>query len=359
MVISVKRALILFGGVSSEHDISLISAKSVIENTPKDKYELILIGITKDGRWFLYEGDIEKLVDDKWLEDEKNITPAIISVDAADHGIIIFGEKIKKVKIDVVFPVLHGKNGEDGTVQGLLQLAGIPFVGCDMTASTCCMDKVITNTLADAAGIKQAKWLGLHEKDYPREKNQFIKKAEEHLGYPIFVKPANAGSSVGVSKAVDQSSLDAAILKAFEQDSKIVLEQGISGLEIECAVLGNDEPIASILGEIEPCNDFYDFDAKYINEASRLYIPARLSPEKALEVREAAINTYKALGCSGFARIDFFVRHSDGAVLLNEPNTIPGFTSISMYPKLFAASGIGYSELIDRLLELAGERLKK
>ena len=351
-----KKSLILFGGVSSEHDISLISAKSVIENTPKDKYDIITVGITKDGRWYLYTGDVENLPEDKWLCDKDKLKPAVLSPDRADHGIIVLGEKAKKIKVDVVFPVLHGKNGEDGAVQGLLQLAGIPFVGCDMISSACCMDKVITNTLLDEAGIAQAKWLGLKEHEYKENGEEFIKKAEEYLGYPIFVKPANAGSSVGVSKAADKDSLKRAIAKAFKEDTKLVLEEGITGKEIECAVLGNEEPIASLVGEIESCNDFYDYDAKYINEASKLYIPARIEQKISDEIRETAVRAYKALGCSGLARVDFFVREGDNKVLLNEPNTIPGFTSISMYPKMFQKSGVEYPELIDRLFMLACER---
>ncbi len=354
-----KKVLILFGGVSSEHDISLISAKSVIENMPKDKYEPVLMGITKQGDWYLYEGDVDLLLEDKWLEDEAFITPATVSLSRNDHGIIVFGEKTEKIRIDVAFPVLHGKNGEDGTIQGLFQLSGIPFVGCDMIASACCMDKVYTNTLADAAGIPQAKWIGVREYNYAKEKEEIAKKTEEYLGYPVFVKPANAGSSVGVSKATDAKSLDEAIIKAFKEDTKLVIEEGIFGAEVECAVMGNEEPVAAIPGEIEACNDFYDFDAKYINSASNLYIPARISQEKLDEVRSAAVNAYKALGCSGLARVDFFVRHSDGAVLLNEPNTIPGFTSISMYPKMFAASGVAYDELIDKLLCFALEKWEK
>ncbi len=354
-----KKALIIFGGVSSEHNVSLNSAKSVIENTPENEYELYLIGITKEGKWYLYEGDVSLLPEDKWLEDKSKLTPAIVSVDREDHGIIVFGKKTEKIRIDVVFPVLHGKNGEDGTIQGMLQVAGIPFVGCDMLASACCMDKIITNTLADNAGILQAKWLGLREYEYAQNKTYFIEKTKNYLGFPVFVKPANAGSSVGVSKATDEKSLEAAIEKAFKEDSRIVLEEGISGKEIECAVLGNENPIASVVGEIVPANDFYDYEAKYINAASELHIPARITDEKANEVRFAAINAYKALGCSGLTRVDFFIRESDSAVLLNEPNTIPGFTSISMYPKLFCAAGIEYSDLIGRLFKYAIEKWEK
>lgn len=355
-----KNVLILFGGVSSEHDVSVVSACSVIENMPKDKYNLILVGITKDGRWLKYDGDTSKLPEDKWLEDESCLTKAVISPDRADHGILVFSKVgVEKIYIDVVFPVLHGKNGEDGAMQGFLQLAGIPFVGCDMISSACCMDKVMTNTLADAADIPQAKWLGFSKYDYDKNSEEYLSKAQEYLGFPIFVKPANAGSSVGVSKATDKETLVAAIEKAFKEDCKLVLEEGIVGHEVECAVLGNEEPIASVCGEIVACNDFYDYEAKYVNPASELYIPARLPQEKIDEVRTAACNAYKALGCSGLARVDFFVRSSDGKVMLNEPNTIPGFTSISMYPKLFAASGVPYSELIDRLLILAMEKWKK
>ncbi len=352
-------ALILFGGVSSEHDVSVVSAKSVIENIPSDKYNVIMLGITKDGKWFKYDGDVKNLPEDKWLDDSASLTKAVISPDRNDHGLLLFeADGVKTLKIDVAFPVLHGKNGEDGTIQGFLQLAGIPYVGCDMLSSACCMDKVMTNTLADAAGIPQAKWLGLNEYDYNKNPEIYIDKAAEYLGFPIFVKPANAGSSVGVSKADCKASLATAIVKAFKEDSKLVLEEGIVGMEVECAVMGNEEPIASICGEVVPCNDFYDFEAKYVNPASELHIPARLSEEKIEEVRAAARNAYKALGCSGLARVDFFVRSSDGLVMLNEPNTIPGFTSISMYPKMFAASGVPYAELINKLFTLALEKWK-
>ena len=350
------RVAVLFGGVSSEHEISLKSATNVIQNLPKDKYEVVPVGITKKGRWLFYPGDVKNIALGQW-DSNPDCTPAVILPDPMYKGIMkIENDSFSFTKIDAVFPVLHGKNGEDGAVQGLLQLAGIPFVGCDMISSACCMDKVITNTLLDEAGIAQAKWLGLKEHEYKENGEEFIKKAEEYLGYPIFVKPANAGSSVGVSKATDKESLKKAIEKAFKEDTKLVLEEGITGKEIECAVLGNEEPIASLVGEIESCNDFYDYDAKYINEASKLYIPARIEQKISDEIRETAVRAYKALGCSGLARVDFFVREGDNKVLLNEPNTIPGFTSISMYPKMFQKSGVEYSELIDRLFTLACER---
>ncbi|MBP9987954.1 MAG: D-alanine--D-alanine ligase [Ruminococcus sp.] len=354
-----KNALIIFGGVSSEHEVSNNSASYVIANTPTDKYNVIRVGITKEGRWFKYDGDVKNLPNDKWTEDTENLTPAIISPDRADGGLIVFGEKTEKIKIDVVFPVLHGKNGEDGTIQGFLQLAGIPFVGCDMLSSACSMDKVMTNLLADAAGIEQAKWLGLSEYEYNKDHDANVDKAAEYLGFPIFVKPANAGSSVGISKATDKESLKTAIEVAFKEDSKLVLEETIVGKEVECAVLGNEKMFASICGEIVPCNDFYDYEAKYINPASELHLPARISDETMKRVQKVAKKTYAIMGCSGLARVDFFVRNSDSKVIFNELNTIPGFTSISMYPKMCAASGIPYSELIDRLLTLAMEKWAK
>lgn len=343
-----KTVLVIFGGVSSEHDVSLVSARSVIKNIPSDKYEVLTLGITKDGRWLKFDGDADLLPGDKWAED-KSCTPAFISPDSSYHGLIVLEKTgIRTVHIDAVFPVLHGKNGEDGTIQGLLQLARIPFVGCDCVSSGVCMDKTLTNAMADCAGIAQAKWLSSTSYDFEKDAEAFIKKAGEYLGYPVFVKPANAGSSVGVGKAKNADELLECIKNAFRYDDKVALEEFIDGAEVECAVLGNEEPIASTVGEIAPCNEFYDYEAKYEGD-SALHIPARIGEDKIQEVCAAAKRVYKALGCSGLARVDFFVRRSDGAVLLNEPNTIPGFTPISMYPKLFEAVGISYGELLDRL----------
>lgn len=353
-----KKALVIFGGVSSEHSISLMSAESILRNIPTDKYEVIKMGITSDGRWYLFNGDISILKDDKWASPEY-CTPAFVSPDASVHGIVVLhGGKYEEIYIDVAFPVLHGRNGEDGTIQGLFTMAGIPFVGCSCASSAVCMDKAFTNALADAAGIDQAKWVAANKRDYELHPLCIIERAEEKLGYPIFVKPANAGSSVGVGKADNRDELCAAMENAFKEDEKIVLEETVIGREVECAVLGNEDPIASDIGEIVACNEFYDFDAKYV-EDSELHIPAHLPKEKRDEVREAAVKAYKALGCSGLTRVDFFVRESDGKVMLNEPNTIPGFTSISMYPKLFDAAGIPYPELLDRLMSLAMEKWEK
>ncbi|MBE6783480.1 MAG: D-alanine--D-alanine ligase [Ruminococcaceae bacterium] len=352
-----KKVLVVFGGVSSEHDVSTVSAKFVIENIPSDKYEVLMLGITKQGEWFKYTGKTENLPEDKWTEDKENLTKAVISPDSATHGLLVFEEDgVKTEYIDVVFPVMHGKNGEDGTIQGLMQLAGIPYVGCDCASSAVCMDKTLTNTVADCAGIPQAKWIGVTKYEYSLDEDKILDKAEEYLGYPIFVKPANAGSSVGVTKVSSRENFKDAMTTAFNEDSKLVLEEGIVGKEVECAVMGNNEPVAGQVGELVPANEFYDFEAKYISDASKLFIPARLSDEMLEKVKKAACNAYKALGCSGLARVDFFVRESDGNIMLNEPNTLPGFTSISMYPKLMKAAGIESGDLLSKLIEYAEEK---
>ena len=347
--------LALFGGKSSEHDVSTVSAASVISNIPCDKYNVIMLGITKDGRWLRYTGETSRLPEDKWLEDEADLHPAYLVPDSSVGGIVeIIDGKVVTTPVDVVFPILHGKNGEDGTVQGLLQLAGLAFVGCDMISSADCMDKAVTNALADRAGIAQAKWLSFTEHEYRSNPQKILDNAAETLGYPIFVKPANAGSSVGISKATDLQTLADGIEVAFVNDNKVVLEETVTGKEVECAVLGNEEPIVATPGEIAPCNDFYDFDAKYVAGTSGLFIPARISDEQLEAVKKQAIKAYKALGCEGLSRVDFFV--NDEQILLNEINTIPGFTSISMYPKLFEHSGIAYPDLLDKLLTLAIQR---
>ena len=344
---------VIFGGVSSEHDISCISAKGIVSNIDYSKYNLILLGITKDGRWFIFNDNIELLPEDKWLN-SKSLVPAYISPDSSVHGIVTAKGEI--IKLDCVFPVLHGKNGEDGTVQGLLQLAQIPYVGCDATSSGVCMDKAVANAVADAFGINQAKWCAFTQYDFNKNRQECIDTAVNKLGFPIFVKPANAGSSVGITKAHDVPELIEAMNVAFNEDKKAVLEEFIDGHEVECAVLGNEEPIAAEVGEIKAAAEFYDFDAKYNNPASELCIPADIDLEKRNEVKAQAVKAYKALGCEGMSRVDFFVRNSDGAVLLNEINTIPGQTPISMYPKLFEAAGVPYKELIDRLIGCALSR---
>ncbi len=350
-----KNVLVLFGGASSEHDVSTVSAASVLQHIPADKYNVYMMGITKEGESYLYEGDVSLLPEDKWLSSGA-VTRAFISPDRGIHGITVLRDgAYENIRMDIAFPVLHGRNGEDGTIQGLFQLAGIPFVGCDMLSSAASMDKIYTNTVADASGVPQAAWESLTAFEYETGAKTLDDIAEK-LGYPIFVKPANAGSSVGITKAHDRDELQGALELALQHDTRIVFEEFIDGFEVECAVLGNDELETGVVGQIVPANEFYDFEAKYSNAESRLLIPAGIPAEKRDEVAASAKKVFKALGCTGFSRVDFFVTKADGRVLFNEINTIPGFTSISMYPKMMEAAGVPYAELCDRLLQLAEEK---
>ena len=352
-----KRIAVLFGGVSTEHEVSRMSVTSILRHIPQDKYEVIKVGINKKGQWFLYQGPVDDILEGAWEQHPEN-TPAFFPPDASVHGLMVLhGSSFEVLPIDAVIPVLHGKNGEDGTLQGLLELAGIPYVGCDTTASAACMDKVITNIMLDYAGIPQARFTWLYRYDLERDPQKAAEQVERDLQqYPVFVKPANAGSSVGVSKASNRAELIVAMRKAAKEDRKILVEENIIGQEVECAVLGNDTPTASQVGEIAPSSDFYDYDDKYINGTSGLYIPAHIDERTSRTLRERALKAYCLLGCSGLARVDFFVRESDGEVLLNELNTLPGFTSISMYPKLMEADGMPMGDLLDRLIQLAFER---
>ncbi len=347
---------VLFGGVSPEHEVSLRSAESVLNRLDTEKYNIYPVGITKDGRWILFGGnDYSLLPSGQWESFPGNRKAAISP--SRDQGLILFDDSgITQIKIDAVFPVLHGKNGEDGTVQGLLRLADIPFVGPDVAASASAMDKTMTKLVMDKAGIPQAAWLLVRTEDLSGRMESILDSVEEKFTYPVFVKPAGTGSSVGISKVADRPSLQTALLEAGAYDEKILVEEFIHGREIEVAVMGNEIPVASVCGEIESGAEFYDYNAKYVSDTSVAYIPARLSEEVAQQVREAAAKVYRAIGCRGLSRVDFFVTYDDERIILNEINTLPGFTSISMYPKLFEASGIPYGELLDELLRLAMER---
>lgn len=347
---------VIFGGRSPEHEISRKSVTSVLNNLNKDKYNITLIGITKDGEWYLYTGDYSKIENGDWENDTVNKKHAVLSPDACDKAILVFdGDKISKIHPDVIFPVLHGEFGEDGTIQGLFELADIPYVGMGVMASANAMDKTSSKIVFQDAGIPQADWVVVNKSDSYDEKMDEI---ENKLGYPCFVKPARTGSSVGVGKAHDREELKAAIENAAEFDRKILVEENIDGHEVECAVLGNENPKAATVGEIMPTVEFYDFDAKYNDNSTQLQIPANLPEDTIEQIREYAVRAFKSLDGSGLSRVDFFVRNSDGAIVLNEINTLPGFTNISMYPKLWDAVGIGYSELLDKLIELAGKRVR-
>ncbi len=346
---------ILFGGISPEHEVSLRSAESVLNNIDKEKYNVFPVGITKEGDWILYGGtDYSLLPTGEWKRFPKNRRATISPV--RGQGLLTFeGDCVVRERIDVVFPVLHGENGEDGAMQGLLQMAGIPYVGPHVAASAVSMDKTLTKLVVDHAGVPQAAWQLVRRNELDNHMENTLDLLELRFRYPMFVKPAGTGSSVGVSKAADRDGLRDALLAAAVYDKKILVEEFIHGREIEVAVMGNDNPVASICGEIDSGADFYDYDAKYVTDTSTAYIPARIPEDVQEIVREAAVKVYSAIGCQGLSRVDFFVTFDENRVVFNEINTLPGFTSISMYPKLFDASGIPYSQTIDELLRLAVE----
>ena len=346
---------ILFGGMSPEHAVSLRSAEAVLNNIDQNKYNVFPVGITRDGDWILYGGkDYSLLPTGEWEHHPKNRRAAISPV--RGQGLLSFeGDCVVRERIDVVFPVLHGENGEDGAMQGLLKMAGIPYVGPHVAASAVAMDKTLTKLVVDQAGVPQAAWHLVRREELANHMETILDVLEKKFSYPMFVKPAGTGSSVGVSKAADRNALDKALLEAAKYDKKILVEEFIHGREIEVAVMGNDNPVASICGEIDSGAEFYDYDAKYVTDTSRPYIPARIPEDVQEIVRENAIKVYSSIGCQGMSRVDFFVTYEENRVVFNEINTIPGFTSISMYPKLFGASGIPYAQLIDLLLQLAQE----
>ena len=325
---------VIYGGMSTEHDVSMMSGKNVLENLDKKKYDIIPIYIDKNGKWYINNKEIKNIVD-----------------------------KLKEM--DVIFPVLHGLYGEDGTIQGMLELLKIPYVGCDIISSSMCMDKVYTKCVLQKANIKQAKYIYIkNENTYVNEEfeemklenDEIVKLVEEKLQFPVFVKPSNSGSSVGVTKASNGPELIKAIEEACVYDKKVLVEEAIVGKEVECAVLGNDNPKASTVGEILSAEEFYSYDAKYNNAESKTRIPAQISEEKIEEIRKAAVKAFKATDCKGLARVDFFVKNDTNEVYINEINTMPGFTEISMYPKLWGYMGLEYSELLDELINLAIER---
>src|SRR5713101_169107 len=381
------RVGILFGGRSGEHEVSLLSAASVLNAIDKDKYEVVPIGITKDGRW-LTASDAENLLRGKLVLESRHLragdpeTTQPAAVLARGEAVVVPPEPVHRqsglvpfqtdaaltrraadraINVDVIFPVLHGTFGEDGTIQGLLELADIPYVGAGVLGSAAGMDKDIMKSLFIAAGIPIVKHVTILRSDWEQNAKKVQKLVASKLKYPVFVKPANLGSSVGISKAHDRKELGPAIEEAAKFDRKIVIEQGVGGKkqkarEIECSVLGNDKPEASVPGEIVPGKEFYDYTAKYVDEGSQLIIPAKLSKAETKTIQQLAISAFQAVDCSGLARVDFLMEPKNRKIYLNEINTMPGFTAISMYPKLWAASGVAYPELIERLIRLGQER---
>jgi D-alanine-D-alanine ligase len=351
------RIALLFGGKSAEHEVSLRSAKNIYEAIDKNKYEITLIGVDRDGKWYL--NDAQVLLDDSAPALTKlNSSNTKLSLIPGDDSpkIVDLNNKQSLEKIDVVFPVMHGPFGEDGTIQGLLKLAGIPFVGAGVLGSAICMDKDVMKRLLRDAGIPVAKFLSFKN----NQKNAWtFDNISKLLDNPFFVKPANLGSSVGIHKINNKSEYDKFVDDAFQFDTKLIFEETIIGREIECSVLGNDNPIASIPGEVIAQHDFYDYEAKYIDDKGALLrIPAKLSQDVINRIQKLAIKTFQTLSCNGMARVDFFLKEN-GEILVNELNSIPGFTKISMYPKLWEASGISYTELIDRLIKLAIEKFEQ
>lgn len=343
-----KNIVVLFGGQSPEHEISLKSATTIIENIDLDKYKVYPIGITKEGKWLLYKGPVEGILANKWI---KKGIPAIISPDATHNGIIILKEDPLFIEIDLVFPVLHGSNGEDGTVQGLFQIAQIPYVGCGVLSSAVSMDKGVTKIIADAYDIPQAKYIIVKARRLD-QMDRIIEKIESAFPYPYFIKPANTGSSVGISKAKNKEELIAGLYMAAKHDEKILVEETIVGREVETAALGNEDVRISGVGEIIAAAEFYDYDAKYHNSDSQTLVNADLADDIKDEIRMYAERIFKAVEGKGLARIDFFVTNDD-QVIFNEINTLPGFTSISMYPMLWKDQGIDTGQLVEELISLA------
>lgn len=347
--------VILFGGQSSEHDVSCKSAVTIINSLNTDKYNPVLIGITKEGRWLL-TGSADQITDGTW---RISGTPAILSPDACDQCVLIWDSgQIRKLPVDVIFPVLHGMYGEDGTVQGLFELSQIPYVGCGVLASAVSMDKLYTKIIVDTLGIRQARYVGIPVSDL-KDMDTVVSNVEAELAYPVFVKPSKSGSSQGVSKAADQKELIQALNLAAKHDSKILVEETIAGREIECAVLGYGSTTqASGVGEILAAEAFYSYDAKYNNPQSQTVISPDLPSQTTAKLQEYAVRIFQAVDGFGLSRVDFFVEHSTGEIVFNEINTLPGFTSISMYPMLFRACGLDTDQLVDELIALAMERRK-
>lgn len=360
------RVALLFGGQSAEHDVSLRSAQTVLGAFDDQRYEVVPIGITRQGRWIsggdpmaalaaaspmfhLGEGEQASEIG---LDEEE--TSALVTASGSDTSLAIPSSMTEDV--DVVFPALHGPMGEDGTLQGMLELAGVPYVGSGVLGSSVAMDKTMTKTVLAQAGLPQLPWRAVLRKDWERDASAITERVAGAIGFPCFVKPANMGSSVGISKVDSPDDLPAAMMLAGYHDRKIVIERSVDGREIEMAVLGNDDPMASVAGEIVPRNGFYDYNAKYIDDSAELIVPAEIDRELLASLQALAIETFRALDLAGMARVDFFVERDTDRIYINEVNTLPGFTSISMYPMLWEASGVPLDELVERLVRLALER---
>jgi D-alanine--D-alanine ligase len=346
---------ILFGGKSDEYSVSLHSAAAIINNVPEELFDATLIGITQEGKWLLYEGKADKINDDTWHKG--NLSPVLLNMGDDFKGLVklnLDDNTFEKIELDCIFPVLHGRNGEDGTIQGLCQMTGIPFVGCDMTSSAVCMDKDFTHIICENAGIETAPYMSAVNSNKLNVKKLY-EEAFEKLSLPMFIKPANNGSSIGISKVRNYDEFEKGIMEAFQHDNKVVIEKMIEGFEIGCAVLGNEELMIGEVDEIDTKNDFFDYVEKYSQHNSKIHCPARISDELKLEAKKIAEKTYRALGCKGLSRVDMFVT-PENKIYLNEINTIPGLTDLSRYPSMLRKIGIEYRDLIIKLVELAMEQ---
>lgn len=344
-----RTVAVLFGGCSSEYSVSLASAQAVVQHMDRERYTPVLIGISRSGAWLHYTGPVERMAEDTW-NDPRWCAPAVVSLDRGDQTLLVRrGEQIERIHLDAAFPVLHGKNGEDGTVQGVFELAGIPLVGCGLLASALCMDKDRAHKLAAVAGVSVPNSYVLGR----GEAGEAASRAEA-LGYPIFVKPVKAGSSYGVTKVTERGQLAAAVELAFSHDDAVLLEECISGFEVGCAVLGNDVLTVGAVDEIELQSGFFDYTEKYTLKTAQIHVPARIRPEQSAQIQETARTVYRALGCRGFARVDLFL-DAQGRIVFNEVNTIPGFTAHSRYPSMMKAAELSLQEVLTAVIELAVE----
>lgn len=346
-----KKIAILFGGNSTEYEVSLESAAAVLENLEMELFDVVMIGITREGEWYHYLGNIENIADNTWFIEEKNIVPIVVSQNPKDKCFVEFSkEGIQRLRVDMVFPILHGQNGEDGRVQGMFELAGMKVIGCDMLASALCMDKYRAHQLVEANGILVAKSVAFQKS----EQGLAMKKIKAHYVFPLFVKPVRSGSSFGITKVFKETELLDAVELAFLYDNTVIVEEAVDGFEVGCAILGNNELLVGRVDEIELETGFFDYTEKYTLKSSKIHMPARISAKLEREIQDTAISIYKILGCKGYARVDMFYT-KEGRIFFNEVNTIPGFTSHSRYPNMMKGIGISFKELLSRIIRCAYE----
>lgn len=343
-----KKLAVLFGGRSTEYEVSLQSASAVLEHLDRERFEIIPIGITREGEWYRYTGEYRKISEDTWHKNRQELIPVAVCQSPSQQGMVeMRGDRLRICKVDLVFPVLHGKNGEDGTLQGLFELAGIPVVGCGTLSSALCMDKDRAHKLVSTAGVSVPKAVTFQQ----YQQKDALRRIGEDFSYPLFVKPVRAGSSFGITKITEKGELDQAIILAFEHDDEVIVEEAVEGFEVGCAILGKEDLTVGRVDEIELSEGFFNYTEKYTLKTSKIHMPARVDAETERRIQETAVKIYRALGCSGFARVDMFLTPS-GEIVFNEVNTIPGFTSHSRYPNMMKGIGLSFPEVLDKLIGL-------